>query len=83
MISARSSLLPVQVRAKQYYSDDSDRSRNLGILLHGDGSFAGQGVVYETLDLSGLPDYTTGGTIHIVVNNQVSHHPESSLSTPR
>lgn len=60
-----------KVRAKQYYSDDHDRTRNLGILLHGDGSFSGQGVVYETLDMSALPDYTVGGVIHIVVNNQV------------
>jgi 2-oxoglutarate dehydrogenase complex dehydrogenase (E1) component-like enzyme len=62
-----------KVRAKQYYSDDHDRTRNLGVLLHGDGSFAGQGVVYETLDMSALPDYTVGGAIHIVVNNQVGH----------
>jgi 2-oxoglutarate dehydrogenase E1 component len=44
----------------------------MGVLLHGDGSFAGQGVVYETLHLSALPNYTTGGTIHIVLNNQVA-----------
>ena len=62
-----------KVRAKQYYSDDKERHHTLGILLHGDGSFAGQGVVYETLDMSALPDYTTGGTIHIVVNNQVGY----------
>lgn len=60
-----------KVRAKQYYSDDHDRSRNMGVLLHGDGSFSGQGVVYETLDMSALQDYTVGGVIHIVVNNQV------------
>ena len=60
-----------KVRAKQYYSDDGDRSRNMGILMHGDGSFSGQGVVYETLDMSALPGYATGGTIHVVVNNQV------------
>ncbi len=60
-----------KVRAKQYYSDDHNRSRNLGVLLHGDGSFSGQGVVYETLDMSALQDYTVGGVIHLVVNNQV------------
>ena len=64
----------LQVRAKQYYSDDKERVKTLGILMHGDGSFAGQGVVYETLDMSALPDYTVGGTIHIVVNNQVFGH---------
>lgn len=61
-----------KTRAKQYYTNDVDRTKNLGILVHGDGSFAGQGVVYETLHLSALPNYTTGGTIHIVVNNQVA-----------
>ncbi|XP_020582994.1 2-oxoglutarate dehydrogenase, mitochondrial-like [Phalaenopsis equestris] len=61
-----------KTRAKQYYSNDFDRTKNMGVLIHGDGSFAGQGVVYETLHLSGLPNYTTGGTIHIVVNNQVA-----------
>ena len=63
-------MLVGKVRAKQYYSDDADRGRNLGVLLHGDGSFAGQGVVYETLDMSALPDYTVGGCIHLIVNNQ-------------
>ncbi|KAG0477476.1 hypothetical protein HPP92_014317 [Vanilla planifolia] len=61
-----------KTRAKQYYSNDANRIHNMGVLIHGDGSFAGQGVVYETLHLSGLPNYTTGGTIHIVVNNQVA-----------
>ncbi|KAL6652773.1 hypothetical protein ACP70R_011698 [Stipagrostis hirtigluma subsp. patula] len=61
-----------KTRAKQYYSNDRDRTKNLGVLLHGDGSFSGQGVVYETLHLSALENYTTGGTIHIVVNNQVA-----------
>ncbi|KAJ8636897.1 hypothetical protein MRB53_011164 [Persea americana] len=61
-----------KTRAKQYYSNDVERTKNMGVLIHGDGSFAGQGVVYETLHLSALPNYTTGGTIHIVVNNQVA-----------
>lgn len=49
----------------------------MSILIHGDAAFAGQGVVYETFHLSELPSYTTHGTIHVVVNNQVS---DSSLS---
>ncbi|KAL9388683.1 hypothetical protein Peur_017288 [Populus x canadensis] len=44
----------------------------MAVVIHGDGSFAGQGAVYETLHLSALPNYTTGGTIHVVVNNQVA-----------
>ncbi|CAN0837152.1 2-oxoglutarate dehydrogenase, mitochondrial [Linum grandiflorum] len=61
-----------KTRAKQYYFKDSDRTKNMGVLIHGDGSFAGQGVVYETLHLSALPNYCTGGTVHVVVNNQVA-----------
>ena len=63
-----------KVRAKQYYSHDDDHSKNLGILLHGDGSFSGQGVVYETLGMQSLPEFGVGGTIHIVVNNQAGFH---------
>lgn len=61
-----------KVRAKQYYGEDTSRGGTMGILLHGDGAFSGQGIVYETLDMSQLPEYQTGGTVHIVVNNQVS-----------
>ncbi|KDD76103.1 transketolase [Helicosporidium sp. ATCC 50920] len=73
-----------KVRAKQYYANDEARRRNLAILLHGDGAFAGQGIVYETLDMSALPDYTVGGTIHLVVNNQVAFttDPKKSRSSP-
>lgn len=73
-----------KVRAKQHFTGDVARERTLGVLLHGDGAFAGQGVVYETLDMSALPDYATGGTIHIVVNNQVAFttDPRSSRSSP-
>jgi len=47
------------------------------MLIHGDAAFSGQGIVYETFHLSDLPAYTTHGTIHIVVNNQVSAHCEN------
>ncbi|KAJ3110084.1 2-oxoglutarate dehydrogenase E1 component [Phlyctochytrium bullatum] len=74
-----------KVRAIQFYqNDESDRSKAIAVLLHGDAAFAGQGVVYETLGLSDLPAYTTGGSIHIVVNNQVGFttDPRFSRSTP-
>lgn len=74
-----------KVRAIQFYQNDSkDRSKAIGILLHGDAAFAGQGVVYEALGLSDLPAYTTGGSIHIVVNNQIGFttDPRFSRSTP-
>ena len=48
-----------------------DRNRAMAILLHGDAAFPGQGIVAETLNFSGLPGYSTGGTIHIIVNNQI------------
>jgi 2-oxoglutarate dehydrogenase complex dehydrogenase (E1) component-like enzyme len=45
------------------------------VLLHGDAAFAGQGIVYETMQLAKPQDFGNGGTIHIVVNNQVKHPP--------
>eukprot|EP00696_Hemimastix_kukwesjijk_P006091 gnl/Hemi2/17707_TR5840_c0_g1_i1.p1 gnl/Hemi2/17707_TR5840_c0_g1~~gnl/Hemi2/17707_TR5840_c0_g1_i1.p1 ORF type:complete len:1038 (-),score=383.14 gnl/Hemi2/17707_TR5840_c0_g1_i1:38-3151(-) len=60
-----------KARAKQFVLGDSKRDKVMSLLLHGDASFAGQGVIYETISLSGLRHYTTGGTIHVVVNNQV------------
>ena len=59
------------VRAKQDAMGDRDHGRVLPVLMHGDAAFAGQGVVAETMHLSGLHGYRTGGTIHIVVNNQI------------
>jgi 2-oxoglutarate decarboxylase len=59
------------VRAKQDAIGDRDHARILPLLLHGDAAFAGQGVVAETMHLSDLPGYHTGGTIHVVVNNQI------------
>ncbi|KAF9953219.1 2-oxoglutarate dehydrogenase E1 component, partial [Mortierella alpina] len=60
-----------KTHAIQHYMDDKTRTRSLAVLLHGDAAFAGQGVVYETLGFMDLPAYSTGGTVHIVVNNQI------------
>jgi 2-oxoglutarate dehydrogenase E1 component len=60
-----------KARAKQDQRRDSERSQVMAILMHGDAAFAGQGLVAESLDLSDLAGYRTGGTIHYVVNNQI------------
>jgi 2-oxoglutarate dehydrogenase E1 component len=59
------------VRAKQYYLGDTERTRVVPILIHGDAAFVGQGIVQETLSLSEMPYWRTGGTIHVIVNNQI------------
>ncbi len=60
-----------RVRARQDRMGDVERGQCMGILIHGDAAFAGEGIVQETLNLSELDAFTTGGTLHVVVNNQL------------
>lgn len=64
--------------------DLEEKSKAIGVLLHGDAAFAGQGVVYETMGFLNLPEYSTGGTIHVITNNQIGFttDPRFSRSTP-
>lgn len=83
-LEAVNPLVAGKVKSEQFFRNDNDGNKVMGVLLHGDAAFAGQGVVYETLHLSDLPAYTTHGTIHIVVNNQIGFttDPRSSRSSP-
>ena len=60
-----------QVRAKQFFHNDKERKKVIPVLMHGDAAFAGQGIVAECFAMSGLPGHNIGGTIHIIVNNQI------------
>lgn len=66
------------------FCSDEDKRNVVPILLHGDAAFAGQGVVYETMQMANVPDFDVGGTIHVIVNNQIGFttNPVNSRSTP-
>jgi 2-oxoglutarate dehydrogenase E1 component len=72
-----------RVRAKQDLSHDVQREKAMTLLIHGDAAIAGEGVVQETFNMSQLAAYTTGGTIHVVINNQIGFvtPPEEGRST--
>ncbi|MCZ6886405.1 MAG: 2-oxoglutarate dehydrogenase E1 component, partial [Alphaproteobacteria bacterium] len=73
-----------KVRAKQAQRGDDKRDKVMGILMHGDAAFAGQGLVAETFTFSGIKGYRSGGTVHLIVNNQIGFTtaPRFSRSSP-
>lgn len=72
-----------KAKAKQILKGDDEQKKILPVLIHGDASFAGQGVVYECFQMAELDGYSVGGTLHIVVNNQIGFtaRPEESRSS--
>jgi 2-oxoglutarate dehydrogenase E1 component len=73
-----------RIRAKQDRAGDRERARGMALLIHGDAAFAGEGIVQETLCLSALEGYRTGGTLHVIVNNQLGFTttPDEYCSSP-
>ncbi|PLW37328.1 hypothetical protein PCASD_09642 [Puccinia coronata f. sp. avenae] len=73
-----------KTKALQHFDGEGSTDHAMGILLHGDAAFAGQGVVYETMGFHDLPHFGTGGTVHLVINNQIGFttDPRQGRSTP-
>ncbi|KAF8304745.1 oxoglutarate dehydrogenase [Clavulina sp. PMI_390] len=83
-LEAEDPLVLGKTRALQHFAnDEKEHNTAMAVLLHGDAAFAGQGIVYETLGMHSLPAYGTGGTIHLIVNNQIGFttDPRFSRST--
>ena len=66
-----------KTKAKQFYEQDKEGQKSMALLLHGDAAFAGQGVVYESMGLMHLREYSTGGTVHMVI-----HTPHTACIPP-
>jgi len=84
-LEAANTVVLGKTRAKQHYlEDEGSRRKAMSILLHGDAAFAGQGIVWETLGMSDIKGYTTGGTIRIIANNQIGFttDPRFARSSP-
>lgn len=83
-LEAVNSVVTGKVRAKQDQKNDKDRAKVMSIVLHGDAAFAGQGSVAENFVLSDLDGYRTGGTVHVIVNNQIGFttDPKKGRSSP-
>ena len=60
-----------RARAEQHFVTHEKRDAVVPIIIHGDASFAGKGIVYECIQMQDLPDYMVGGTVHVIVNNQI------------
>jgi 2-oxoglutarate dehydrogenase E1 component len=69
-----------KTKAKQVFINDTSQRKVMPLLLHGDASFSGQGIVPEVMELSNLPDYTVGGCVHVVVNNQIGFTTDPRLA---